>query len=252
MPPPTTEVVKKKEKDVQSLNYSIRETEILKELWVLVVNNEEVLKGIVGLVDAEEFDEFCESIIHLGVATGVGLQMVRTFVEEDFQKNTGSTEGSIMRGNTVASKIAKAYLNIIGRKYLKETMGPVLHKLVIEESKLSYEIDPSKCDPEDFEKNKSLLTERTKLVVDKIMDPKIVDKMPAEMRIIASYFSQLANLYAPKEKLALIGGFILLRYISPAISTPETYQLLPEGKVVNPKQRRNLVLIAKIIQVKFH
>lgn len=47
----------------------------------------------------------------------------------------------------------------------------------------------------------------------------------------------------------LIVGFYLLRYVNPAIFSPEQYNLLPQGKVASPKARRNLVLITKVLQV---
>lgn len=68
-------------------------------------------------------------------------------------------------------------------------------------------------------------------------------------RIIAGYFAELAREYAPKQIWALVGGFLLLRYINPALMTPETYELLPEGKLPSSKARRNLILITKVIQV---
>lgn len=37
-------------------------------------------------------------------------------------------------------------------------------------------------------------------------------------------------------------------YINPAISTPDTYGLIPEGKVT-PTIRRNLILVTKVLQV---
>ena len=89
-----------------------------------------------------------------------------------------------------------------------------------------------------------------KIVVDTITSQNSIDTMPAEMRIIASYFAEFAQKYAPKQVSALVGGFLLLRYLNPALMTPEAYKLLPEGKVPDAKPRRNLILITKILQVK--
>lgn len=38
--------------------------------------------------------------------------MIRLFVEDEFKKDYANQEGSIMRGNTLASKLTKAYLSI--------------------------------------------------------------------------------------------------------------------------------------------
>jgi len=82
----------------------------------------------------------------MGLATGLCLQMIKIFVEEEFKKDQGTTEGSIMRGNTIASKVTKAYLNIIGKAYLQEILGTIIRKIAVDEHKISLEIDPSKCE----------------------------------------------------------------------------------------------------------
>lgn len=74
--------------------------------------------------------------------------------------------------------------------------------------------------------------------------------MPSEIRIVAAYFAEFANFYAPEQFYKLIGGFLLLRYISPALSNPETYDLVPEKMTISQVGRRNLILITKLIQVK--
>eukprot|EP01119_Soliformovum_irregulare_P020768 TRINITY_DN6782_c0_g1_i1.p1 TRINITY_DN6782_c0_g1~~TRINITY_DN6782_c0_g1_i1.p1 ORF type:complete len:1015 (+),score=334.12 TRINITY_DN6782_c0_g1_i1:326-3046(+) len=152
-----------------------------------------------------------------------------------------------MRGNTAASKLIKAFLVLVGRPYLKEILGQIIHK-IITESKTSLEIDPSKTETEDVDKNVTLLIERTKQVVDAMVDPKNVAKMPNELRIVASFFAEFGKEYAPNQVWALVGGFIVLRFINPALLTPENYGLLPEGKPPSGIARRNLTLIAKIVQ----
>jgi hypothetical protein len=67
-------------------------------------------------------------------------------------------------------------------------------------------------------------------------------------RIIASYFAEFAREWSPSQVWPLVGGFLLLRYVNPALSTPEVYGLLPDGKLPSAKARRNLVLITKILQ----
>jgi len=56
------------------------------------------------------------------------------------------------------------------------------------------------------------------------------------------HFSQINN----REKHLLIGGFIFLRYITPAIISPDLYGVTDEKLTFN--QRRTLVLIAKVLQ----
>jgi Ras GTPase-activating-like protein IQGAP2/3 len=48
--------------------------------------------------------------------------------------------------------------------------------------------------------------------------------------------------------LAQVGGFLFLRWVNPALMTPEVYDLMPEGKVPSARSRRNLILMTKIVQ----
>ena len=67
-------------------------------------------------------------------------------------------------------------------------------------------------------------------------------------RAIAAYTASLAESYAPSQVIPLVGGFVVLRFISPAIVTPESYGILPPDVIPTPKARRNLVLLAKLLQ----
>jgi hypothetical protein len=51
--------------------------------------------------------------MNMAIGTGLTFQMIRTFVGEEFRKGAGLTEGSIMRGNTIASKLTKAYFSTL-------------------------------------------------------------------------------------------------------------------------------------------
>jgi hypothetical protein len=44
------------------------------------------------------------------------------------------------------------------------------------------------------------------------------------------------------------GGFIILRFFNPALTTPEAFDLLHPGTAPSPVVRRNLILVTKIIQ----
>ena len=47
----------------------------------------------------------------------------------------------------------------------------------------------------------------------------------------------------------LVGGFLYLRYINPSIVTPDAFNLISHKLLAIP--RRNLILIAKVLQVGF-
>lgn len=80
-----------------------------------------------------------------------------------------------------------------------------------------------------------------------------LDKMPAGIRILAQYVAECTRTLFKDEQLVstFIGSFTILRFMNPAIFTPEQVPgLLPKGRAPTPQTRRNLTLISKIIQVR--
>lgn len=83
----------------------------------------------------------------------------------------------------------------------------------------------------------------------KITSEDMRKKMPRVVRAIAGMTREHAKLHCPSAPTSpLIGGFIMLRYIAPALVTPEAFGLLAPDEVPTPRARANLILIAKILQ----
>ena len=51
-----------------------------------------------------------------------------------------------------------------------------------------------------------------------------------------------------EQQLSLVGGFFVLRYLNPAIITPGAYGIVPQDAPLPPNGRRNLTIIAKVVQ----
>lgn len=74
-------------------------------------------------------------------------------------------------------------------------------------------------------------------------------KMPRVVRAIAGLTREHAKVLCPSAPTSpLIGGFLMLRYIAPALVTPEAFGLLGPDEVPSPRARSNLILIAKVLQ----
>merc|ERR550517_1846020 len=77
-----------------------------------------------------------------------------------------------------------------------------------------------------------------------------VNKIPYGIRWICKQLAENAHAYFPDSGVAgvgaLVGGFIFLRFFTPAIINPDT--ILTSNHKVGRKTRKNLVGIAKILQ----
>ena len=236
-----------KQKAQHTLQYSKREEEQLKEAFLALTKTNKALEELENT--KADLDELTKTMVNFSVSTGETFNIVRLLIQHEFESTAGAQEGSIMRGTGMATKFIKSYIYRVGRQYLKVVLGDFLHRLVVNQGKISLEVDPSKEGGEDgaAARNFPLLLEKAQHLVDRLMSPEILEKMPAEMRIIAGYIAEFARKYAPSQVWPLVGGFILLRYINPVLSNPEAFDLVAEGKTT-PIARRNLVLITKILQ----
>merc|ERR1711902_386876 len=81
---------------------------------------------------------------------------------------------------------------------------------------------------------------------------KYVHEVPYGIRWICKQLAEMGEKYFPNrdriEIGSLVGGYIYLRFFNPVIVAPDQKNLLSNGKKLNPKARRNLILIAKILQ----
>jgi len=186
---------------------------------------------------------------------------------------------NLLRQNTPVSRMMTTYTRRgPGQLYLKNILGDRINNL-IEHSDLNLEINPLKIyeelakleeekDPsaelrpgvtaEEAAQNKNvqeaippradLLMQLAKSFLNPIIDS--IDSVPYGIRWICKQIRSLTRRkYPDATELAVctqIGGFFFLRYINPAIVTPQAYMLIDNCPEELP--RRTLTLIAKMLQ----
>eukprot|EP01132_Coremiostelium_polycephalum_P001368 gene1368-1726_t len=219
-------------------------------------------QNFANLIDSAEVDTFSKNIVNIFSAANRTLPLIKDLIYNEFNsKVSAEGEGSILRGNNIVNKIEGAYVRLIGANYLRFVLSELVTKVVLDKS-LKLEIDPRKLNayydeeidyhPKDVETeirdNQINLNNVSQMFLDRITDPQVIEEMPREIRAIADYTAESALRYAPESLAPLVGGFIMLRFFSPAIVTPEYSKLLPSDIVPTKKAKRNLVLLAKVLQ----
>ncbi|PRP75822.1 ras GTPase-activating protein with iq motif [Planoprotostelium fungivorum] len=225
------------------------EQDATKKLFSLMVGCPKLLSFMEKAPGSSE--DLPRGLISLSQATGTTFDMIRYFVAEDFKRHAGSDAGSIMRGNCIASKLTKEFLKRVGRPYLTTLLAGPLNQFI--EDNTSFEIDPLKFEDEPYNAEEQMSANRMKLVeavkglVGTITSPEMVGELPVAIRVLASYFGEFASNYAPDQFYALVGGFLMLRWINPAITNPDAFGIVPESRI-SPMMRRNFVLVTKVLQ----
>jgi len=66
-------------------------------------------------------------------------------------------------------------------------------------------------------------------------------------RIICNYIQKEIMEKFPDTRYSILGGFLFLRFICPALTVADTIGLVP-AEMLNPQLRRQLILIGKVLQ----
>ncbi|OLY85262.1 GTPase-activating protein [Smittium mucronatum] len=180
---------------------------------------------------------------------------------------------SLLRANTPVSRMMMTYTRRgPGQSYLKNVIAPEINS-IIDNSKLNLEINPLKVLEElhssSGKPSRKVLPEEAlnDPDVQQILKPRIsklisianiflesiisnLDAVPYGIRWICKQIKSLTRRRYPlstdKEVCSLIGGFFFLRFLNPAIVTPQAYMLIDSDPTQNP--RRTLTLVAKMLQ----
>ncbi|PVU99348.1 hypothetical protein BB560_005515 [Smittium megazygosporum] len=199
------------------------------------------------------------------------LTMFQLVLSNQFEHTTEFS--SLLRANTPVSRMMMTYTRRSpGQSYLKNIIAPLINA-VTENPALDLEINPSKVLDEmraaegqfslprivdetvETEKLNSIISPRINeltLIANKFLNAILsnINSVPYGIRWICKQIKSLTKRKYPtatnKEVCSLIGGFFFLRFINPAIVTPQAYMLIDADPTKNP--RRTLTLIAKLLQ----
>ncbi|KAF8936890.1 putative ras GTPase-activating protein sar1 [Dissophora ornata] len=207
------------------------------------------------------------------------LTMFQSVLSAQFE--TATEFGSLLRANTPVSRMMTTYTRRgPGQSYLKTVLSERINSL-IEHNELNLEVNPLKVyeqminqieentgslpahlprgvPPEVAAANSdvqqiiaprlSMLMEIANSFLDTILQS--LDQAPYGIRWICKQIRSLTKRKYPDATdfsiCSLIGGFFFLRFINPAIVTPQAYMLVDGLPSKHP--RRTLTLIAKMLQ----
>ncbi|KAM3956254.1 LOW QUALITY PROTEIN: neurofibromin 1 [Aphomia sociella] len=158
---------------------------------------------------------------------------------------------TLFRGNSLGSKIMAFCFKIYGYGYLQALLEPLISSLLDQaegEPELSFEVDPARLDPnQDIEVNRSNLIDLTKEVFDRIINS--ADKFPSQLRSMCHCLYQvLSKRFAqfPQTSVGAVGTVLFLRFINPAIVSPQEMGIVT--RPVPAQVKRGLMLMSKILQ----
>ncbi|XP_012162697.1 neurofibromin isoform X2 [Ceratitis capitata] len=154
---------------------------------------------------------------------------------------------TLFRGNSLGSKIMAFCFKIYGASYLQNLLEPLIQPL-LDDPSTSYEVDPARLEPgEDLERNKENLMSLTKVFFESILNS--VDRFPSQLRSMCHCLYQVLSKRFPtvlQTNIGAVGTVIFLRFINPAIVSPQELGIV--SRQVPASVKRGLMLMSKILQ----
>eukprot|EP01103_Thecamoeba_quadrilineata_P007781 TRINITY_DN1760_c0_g1_i1.p1 TRINITY_DN1760_c0_g1~~TRINITY_DN1760_c0_g1_i1.p1 ORF type:complete len:457 (-),score=86.26 TRINITY_DN1760_c0_g1_i1:296-1666(-) len=183
-------------------------------------------------------------IVALFQEQGLALSLCRQILRLELTK--AIDEGTLLRNKSAATLLCSAYVRLNCEKYLSLLFKPLINQLL--SAKISIEIDPKRMEPgEDLSRNVKNLCRVTKKFLDDICNS--IDYCPRRLRQLNRILQEEVMSKYPESPNRSMGGFFFLRFLCPAIVTPEAFNLTPaHTPELSHSSRRSLILVSKVLQ----
>ncbi|KAJ2721610.1 RasGAP protein [Coemansia sp. Benny D115] len=260
-------------------------TQLYGNLFFLLQNEPRHIATLTRLVTLSEIDTLLQTVMftlygnqYESREEHLLLTMFQLVLAAQFE--TTHEFSNLLRQNTPVSRMMNTYTSRgPGQVYLKNVISEEIVR-VIENKDLNLEINPLKVYEElrqervdrnlptdDFPQGVSTEEATNNALVRAAVQPRLdeltrianrfldtiishIDDTPYGIRWICKQIRSLTKRRYPEAPnsavCSLIGGFFFLRYINPAIVTPQAHMLIENAPTVHP--RRVLTLVAKLLQ----
>ena len=151
----------------------------------------------------------------------------------------------IFRGNSLATKAMESYMKLVGENYLKQTLSDCIRSII--ETSHDLEIDPAKvANQSSLQANREELVQILHLVCGRVFNSCVY--FPVEMRRVFAELRRKCKSHGRTDEMCdtVISASIFLRFICPAILSPNLFNLTQEYP--QEKAARKLTLTAKTLQ----
>lgn len=198
-----------------------------------------------------EKDDLCEAVIRIFQIKGEDqlVKLLRVSVEREVQSTI--QPATLFRANSTASKLMRKYCARVARDYLDRSVGKLVRD--IHNSPQHFEVDPSRCEArkENQQKNAQNVLEVLNKFLDSIFES--LEYMPFVFReycrFLWEYVGEKFKDNGEDEfelRHIAVGGFLFLRLIVPAITSPQSFNLT--SGVPGSDSLRFCIIISKVLQ----
>ena len=219
---------------------------------LLLADDYSVVAALHVVADVCEVEPLAKALLLIFSAEGKELQAAARLVKQEFALHQHHP-AQILRQQSLASRVLGEHARASGRGFLEAALGPELRRLVGSTSSYDLEVDPSRLESDAssthrLDENVRRLQQWGDAFVLALTSEGALGALPSSMRALAATIraASAAHGLTPEQTTALVGGYLILRVVNPAIVTPEAHGLLDAPPP--PALRRALVLVSKLVQ----
>ncbi|WAQ85082.1 hypothetical protein PtA15_5A656 [Puccinia triticina] len=197
--------------------------------------------AICKVCGSADFEEMTEVILNIFDHRKGVIKFLKASIEREVAVT--DHESTVFRGNSFTTRLLTIFARAQGYDYLRNTLSNLLVGLANKPSEFSVDFDPHRASADDDEAARNL-----EQVTEAFLNVIAVSwkKLPCAIREICHHIATTVQEKYPESVFTSIGGFIFLRFINPAIVSPEVIDLdLPND---TREIRRSLVMITKVLQ----
>ncbi|KAL6067852.1 Ras GTPase activating protein ira2 [Balamuthia mandrillaris] len=186
-----------------------------------------------------------KSLLLLSWFNGNEMPLLKLAIRHEVE--TAENTIQLLRGETLPVKVLSEYLKVVGEPYLLQTLTPLIRPLATANQRC--EVDPGKSSTplleKDLKKNQKNLNKTAGKFLKAIVGS--ASRLPSDLADLCRFLSEQVQSRFPDAQNLALGAIIFLRFVCPAIVSPESYGIVGEGDC-KPPTRRFLILVTKILQ----
>ncbi len=213
-------------------------------LMEFLLENPAICIRICDICPAGEVDELATGLLNLYEKKGKGLELLMGMVTREIQNTTRVV--SLLRRNSVATRMLSLFAKTHGKKYLTSTLRPLLESFVNNPEEYVFELSTDKIGSHEEKSTENVNRFMKVLSLFATAFRSSYKTMPHVFKEICRTIYEAVLPRYPEAAVTSVGSFLFLRFFCPAIVAPESEGLISE----EPKRevRRSLLLLAKVIQ----
>ena len=199
-------------------NYLIMNSNEDKLINLIIFNDFEIIKPLINLINHNYYDEFSFLLLELSIYKGIEIQLIQKMINIEIET---SNKNTLFRNNSISSKIISIFPKLIGGKWLKETLLPLILEIIERVNKGErFQIDNDKIQNNEIlninqQSFKNLVSYSINLIFESLKN------IPPSLLLVSKMIYQSLQKDSIELSIQSISGFLFLRFICPSLSMPK-------------------------------